>query len=145
MNINDGRQTSVTWGALLAGGMGLLTFSGALLSVFIWIYVELSKQSKDLSDFRVQAAQSYVTVQALQAVEARSKEDKEVAATRPRQDERALRSQPGKDGTGDHRPDARPAGRRAAVRAAVNAVRWRRRAAGEPQRCCPKGLFQFNH
>lgn len=54
-----------------------MTFSGALLSVFIWIYVELSHQSKELSDFRVQAAQSYVTVQALHAVEARSKEDKE--------------------------------------------------------------------
>jgi hypothetical protein len=77
MNVSDGRQASVTWGGLLAGGLGLLTFSGALLSVFIWIYVELSKQSKDLSDFRIQAAQSYVTVQALQAVEARSKEDKE--------------------------------------------------------------------
>jgi hypothetical protein len=77
MNISDARQASVTWGALLAGGLGLLTFSGALLSVFIWIYVELSQQSKDLSDFRVQAAQSYVTVQALHAVEARSKEDKE--------------------------------------------------------------------
>ena len=73
MTISDERQASVTWGALLAGGLGLLTFSSALLSVFIWIYVELSKQSKDLSDFRVQAAQSYVTVQALHAVEARKR------------------------------------------------------------------------
>lgn len=77
MNINDGRQASVTWGALLAGGLGLLTFSGALLSVFIWIYVELSHQSKELSNFRVQAAQSYVTIQALEAVEKRSREDKD--------------------------------------------------------------------
>lgn len=57
--------------------MGLLTFSDALLSVFIWIYVELSHQRKELSDFRVQAAQSYVTIQALEAVEKRSREDKE--------------------------------------------------------------------
>jgi hypothetical protein len=57
--------------------MGLLTFSGALLSVFVWIYVELSHQSKELSNFRVQAAQSYVTIQALEAVEKRSREDKE--------------------------------------------------------------------
>ena len=54
-----------------------MTFSGALLSVFIWIYVELSHQSKELSDFRVQAAQSYVTIQALEAVEKRSREGKE--------------------------------------------------------------------
>jgi hypothetical protein len=77
MNISDGRQAFVTWGALLAAGLGLLTFSGALLSVFIWIYIELSHQSRELSDFRVQAAQSYVTVQTLEAVEKRSREDKE--------------------------------------------------------------------
>jgi ribosome-associated translation inhibitor RaiA len=77
MKINDERQASVTWGALLTGALGLLTFSAALLSVFIWIYVELSKQSKELSDFRVEVAQSYVTVQALHTVETRSKEDKE--------------------------------------------------------------------
>lgn len=61
----------VTWGTISIVISSILVASGVVVSALMWVYRELNALRGDLSQFRIQVAQEYVSVAALKHFEER--------------------------------------------------------------------------
>lgn len=61
----------VTWGTISLVISAIMVASGVIVSALLWVYRELNALRADLSQFRIQVAQEYVSVAALKHFEER--------------------------------------------------------------------------
>lgn len=61
----------VTWGTISLVLSSIIVSSGIIVSALLWVYRELNNLRSDLSAFRIQVAQDYVSIGALKHFEER--------------------------------------------------------------------------